>query len=99
MHAPVPIRKNPGDLPGLLLRERDSNARPSGYEPDELPLLHPAMNIVGQFAVMKSAIHLSMRLGRSPCGDAAARALASRCTAISVSQGHTQPSCFAFSIT
>ena len=24
-------------------RERDSNPRPSGYEPDELPLLHPAM--------------------------------------------------------
>ncbi len=23
-------------------RERDSNPRPSGYEPDELPLLHPA---------------------------------------------------------
>ena len=24
------------------LRELDSNQRPSGYEPDELPLLHPA---------------------------------------------------------
>ena len=25
------------------LREEDSNLRPSGYEPDELPLLHPAI--------------------------------------------------------
>ena len=25
-----------------LLRGNDSNVRPSGYEPDELPLLHPA---------------------------------------------------------
>ncbi len=24
------------------LRGQDSNLRPSGYEPDELPLLHPA---------------------------------------------------------
>lgn len=24
-------------------RERDSNPRPLGYEPNELPLLHPAM--------------------------------------------------------
>ena len=24
-------------------REEDSNLRPSGYEPDELPLLHPAI--------------------------------------------------------
>ena len=27
----------------LWLREEDSNFRPSGYEPDELPLLHPAI--------------------------------------------------------
>ena len=26
------------------LREEDSNLRPSGYEPDELPLLHPAIS-------------------------------------------------------
>ena len=25
------------------LQERDSNPRPSGYEPDKLPLLHPAI--------------------------------------------------------
>jgi hypothetical protein len=36
---------------GLLLpwwRERDSNPRPSGYEPDELPLLHPASQLDNQ---------------------------------------------------
>jgi hypothetical protein len=41
-------RKNPGRSdPGFRekrswLRGSDSNRRPSGYEPDELPLLHPA---------------------------------------------------------
>ena len=41
--------KNPGwSGPGVLeemqgwLRGKDSNLRPSGYEPDELPLLHSA---------------------------------------------------------
>ena len=28
------------------LQETDSNRRSSGYEPDELPLLHPAINLV-----------------------------------------------------
>ncbi len=28
----------------VWLREGDSNPRPSGYEPDELPLLHPALS-------------------------------------------------------
>ncbi len=36
------IREHPDLSPGDLLREKDSNLRPSGYEPDELPLLHPA---------------------------------------------------------
>ena len=27
----------------ILLREEDSNLRPSGYEPEKLPLLYPAM--------------------------------------------------------
>ena len=41
-------RKTPGAGPGVLtsvvdwLRGTDSNRRPSGYEPDELPLLHLA---------------------------------------------------------
>src|SRR5437879_5368286 len=38
-----------GDLPPRLglgwLRGSDSNRRPSGYEPDELPLLHPAPRV------------------------------------------------------
>ena len=32
------------DISTRLLRGRDSNPRPSGYEPDELPLLYPAIN-------------------------------------------------------
>ena len=32
-------------ISGILLRWQDSNLRPSGYEPDELPLLHTAINI------------------------------------------------------
>ncbi len=41
-------RPTPGRPPGVVvrsdlwLRGTDSNRRPSGYEPDELPLLHPA---------------------------------------------------------
>ena len=50
-HVPLGIvrrRTNPGwSGPGVQvytnwLRGKDSNLRPSGYEPDELPLLHPA---------------------------------------------------------
>jgi hypothetical protein len=37
--------KTRATCPGLLLRGKDSNLRPSGYEPDELPLLHPAMSV------------------------------------------------------
>ena len=29
---------------GFVLRERDSNPRPLGYEPNKLPLLYPAIN-------------------------------------------------------
>ena len=34
-------------MPGFRrwLRGSDSNRRPSGYEPDELPLLHPAKSV------------------------------------------------------
>src|SRR4051794_31509986 len=50
-HVPLGVaaraKKNPGRSdPGFRcrhwLRGTDSNRRPSGYEPDELPLLHPA---------------------------------------------------------
>ena len=48
---------NPGwSGPGVLvsirswLRGADSNRRPSGYEPDELPLLHPASASIAQAA-------------------------------------------------
>ena len=50
----------------LLLREKDSNLRPSGYEPDELPLLHPAMVILTRYLVpKKSWIQRITRLARS----------------------------------
>jgi hypothetical protein len=42
-------------LPGPLLREKDSNLRPSGYEPDELPLLHPAIVILTRYRVPKKS--------------------------------------------
>ena len=32
------------DTSSSLWREQDSNLRPLGYEPNELPLLHPAMS-------------------------------------------------------
>jgi hypothetical protein len=59
-----------GPEAGPLLRERDSNARPSGYEPDELPLLHPARFILtrreAQRAPKKSSIQREIRLARPP---------------------------------
>jgi hypothetical protein len=45
-----PESRNPASRPGSRyrhwLRGTDSNRRPSGYEPDELPLLHPAPGTV-----------------------------------------------------
>ena len=35
-------QKSAASAAAPLLRGNDSNVRPSGYEPDELPLLHPA---------------------------------------------------------
>ena len=36
-------KKAPAKIPGRLLRREGSNLRPSGYEPDELPLLYFAI--------------------------------------------------------
>ena len=58
-------RKDPFPGPPLL-REKDSNLRPSGYEPDELPLLHPAIVILTRYLVPKKTwIHRMTRLARS----------------------------------
>ncbi len=40
------------------LREPDSNRRPLGYEPNELPLLHPAMFVSAKVRI----IFISARL-------------------------------------
>src|SRR3954463_520949 len=71
--------KSPDLRPGFVLRERDSNARPSGYEPDELPLLHPAMSIVLVSRSREQCASRSMRAKeqRDPSIDAA-RSLALR---------------------
>ena len=98
--------KHPGLSPGALLREEDSNFRPSGYEPDELPLLHPASIMLrGSRAVRieeasgrsglqrdpkKNAIHFCTRDGAGALTTAAG-VTASCCTPISVSLGSTYP--------
>ena len=40
---PLPTHKKPAGKAGGLLRRGGSNSRPSGYEPDELPLLYFAI--------------------------------------------------------
>ena len=37
------MRRTNTGAPFLMLRGSDSNRRPLGYEPNELPLLHPAI--------------------------------------------------------
>ena len=41
------------------LRGPDLNQRPSGYEPDELPLLHPALILFITLLLVRIAHHLS----------------------------------------
>ena len=38
-------KKPPEKVAFILLRRKESNQRPSGYEPDELPLLYSAIYI------------------------------------------------------
>jgi hypothetical protein len=78
-----PGQKRWAPPPGPLLREKDSNLRPSGYEPDELPLLHPAMFILTlQRAAKKSSIQRATRLARPPSECVAFADGAARSTAI-----------------
>ena len=45
---------------GIMLRGKGSNLRPSGYEPDELPLLYLAMFGVQSYANITSKTSLLM---------------------------------------
>gem|GEM_PF-4731255 len=45
--------------PPILLRRKDSNLRPLGYEPNELPLLHSAMRF-GCAKVLLSIKHTKL---------------------------------------
>ena len=54
----------------LLLRGKDSNLRPLGYEPNELPLLHPARAFYSVWSVATSR-----RLHRGPKKNVSHRAI------------------------
>ena len=76
----------------LLLRGNDSNVRPSGYEPDELPLLHPANQFYLYRGPKKYANHRAIRDGLSLTVRAnASLACPSRCTAMIDSFGAMYP--------
>ena len=51
----------------------DSNHRPSGYEPDELPLLHPACAVSAPAAVASNHAAIRRDERRITCGDAGRR--------------------------
>ena len=78
-----------------LLRGQDSNLGPTGYEPVELPLLHPAQPFYArreleraQRLPKKNAIQRATRdSGEIERPDAGALACASRCTTTSDSLG------------
>ena len=77
--ADSPETTKPGPRAGFKLaawlRGTDSNRRPSGYEPDELPLLHPASGSVGTAtrSVKQSRQLRRVRAPGEPSGLAAAR--------------------------
>jgi hypothetical protein len=75
-----------------LLRGNDSNVRPSGYEPDELPLLHPANQFYLYRDPKKYANHRATLVGPSLTVRAnASLACPSRCTAMIDSFGPMYP--------
>ncbi len=51
----------------IWLRGADSNRRPSGYEPDELPLLHPATGH-GKATTLKRQMRLTDASSRGVAG-------------------------------
>ncbi len=48
------------------LRGQDSNLRPHGYEPCELPLLHPAISVYAEHAGSAKSLYNYTKQGQ-PC--------------------------------
>jgi hypothetical protein len=85
-------RKKRGLAAAPLLRGDDSNVCPSGYEPDELPLLHPANQFYLYRGPKKYANQRAIREGLSFSVRASASlACPSRCTAMIDSFGAMYP--------
>ena len=70
--------KEKGPRRGPLLRGDDSNVRPSGYEPDELPLLHPATIILTRNRVISEHRRTTRPIARSCSVARSARSLRRR---------------------
>jgi hypothetical protein len=85
-------QKDAASAAAPLLRGNDSNVRPSGYEPDELPLLHPANQFYLYRDPKKYVNHRAIRDGPSlTVRDSASLACPSRCTERSDSFGPMYP--------